>query len=315
MDFMHSITDDELARLERDISKIYTQASKELTGKTKLFFKDFEKDVKVMAEKVANKEMSKNSYNNWLKSEIIKSKHFKELQKSYASTLTNSNVASQNIINGKMNDIFMQNSNYMGFILSKTGYSFSLYDETTVKRLIRDEPNLLPKKKINKKKSVRYNKKQVSRQITQGIIQGESVNKIANRLIKNIPNMNKHSAITNARTAVTCAENAGRDERINWAKDEYGLDIQEIWLATLNSHTRDTHRLLDGSKKDKHGYFVSESGAELKYPGDSSCGDPSEVYNCRCTMTVEVGGYKGKYESELNQIRESEKYKIWAGGK
>jgi uncharacterized protein with gpF-like domain len=56
-------------------------------------------------------------------------------------------------------------------------------------------------------------------------------------------------------------------------------------MATLDSRTRDSHRLMDGETVGVNEEFSNG----LMYPGDPS-GDPSEVYNCRCTVVSVVDG-------------------------
>jgi hypothetical protein len=93
--------------------------------------------------------------------------------------------------------------------------------------------------------------------------------------------MNRNSAIRSARTAVTGAQNAGRLDTYEAAKD-MGIKIKKRWLATLDSRTRHEHAALDGQTVETDDYFEID-GYKLMYPGDPS-GEPEMVYNCRCTL-------------------------------
>ena len=67
-----------------------------------------------------------------------------------------------------------------------------------------------------------------------------------------------------------------------------GVEVQKEWMATLDSRTRESHRNLDGERRELDERFSNG----LMYPGAS--GSAKEVYNCRCTMV----SYLPKYDSE-----------------
>ncbi len=53
----------------------------------------------------------------------------------------------------------------------------------------------------------------------------------------------------------------------------------KIWVAVMDSDTRDWHASMDGEEVPLNSYFSNG----LKYPGDPA-GDADEVINCRCTI-------------------------------
>jgi SPP1 gp7 family putative phage head morphogenesis protein len=127
--------------------------------------------------------------------------------------------------------------------------------------------------------------KKINAETLQGILQGESMDKIAKRL-RNVQEMNKTQAIRSARTIVTGAENKGRQDSYARAEAD-GIILQKEWLATNDGRTRHSHAVLDGAIVDQDKKF--DNG--LMYPGDPS-GRPEEVYNCRCTLVAKVNGFK-----------------------
>lgn len=96
-----------------------------------------------------------------------------------------------------------------------------------------------------------------------------------------------HSAIRNARTMTTSAENAGRLDSYRRAKD-MGIEVMKTWVATLDSRTRHTHRMIDGETVDVDEPFSNG----LMFPADPD-GDPEEVYNCRCTLVTRAMSIDG----------------------
>lgn len=153
--------------------------------------------------------------------------------------------------------------------------SFSLIDKATVSGL---------KKTINETKDESWNLKQLNSKLLQGILNGDSVPKIAESFLAVVGN-NEASAIRNARTMVTGAENKGRqDSYDNLA--EQGVVQKKVWIATPDDRTRESHLELDGEEVD----IDEEFSNGLKYPGDTD-GDPAEWWNCRCSMRDHIVGF------------------------
>ena len=163
--------------------------------------------------------------------------------------------------------------------------TFSLVDEKTVKRLVDDGDIELPYKDLDKIKDKRWNTKQMSSKLLQGILNGDPVDKIAQSLIGIVSN-NEAAAMRNARTMVTGAENRGRLDSYN-ELDEQGVIQKKVWIATPDDRTRESHLEIDGEEVDIGDKFTNG----LNFPGDPS-GDPSEVYNCRCTMVDRIVGFR-----------------------
>ena len=285
-DKAHALTDREIERMERHLSVIYARAEKELTEKAEKYFARFEKLDEQKRALVDAGKMTEQEYKRWRQGKIMSGKHWKEMKEQAAQELLNANKTAMAYINGQLPQIYALNYNAVadGVNGRLKGYSFELVDANTLKNLATSDKTLLPYKYVDGKKDVRWNTKKVNAEIMQGIIQGESIPKMAKRL-SNVTEMNRTSAIRNARTTVTSAENKGRMDMLHEARDK-GVEMQKVWRATSDSRTRDSHAALDGSIADIDDEF--DNG--LMYPGDPD-GEPSEVYNCRCTLTYKVIGF------------------------
>jgi Phage Mu protein F like protein. len=77
---------------------------------------------------------------------------------------------------------------------------------------------------------------EITSAVVQGILQGESVPKIAERF-RNVAEMDYKASIRDARTSVTSAQNAGRIEAIHRAEN-MGIRMLKQWLATLDDRTK-----------------------------------------------------------------------------
>lgn len=163
--------------------------------------------------------------------------------------------------------------------------SFTLLDENTVKRLQKEGDIKLPYKNLDKIKDERWNTKLMSSKLLQGILAGDSVPKIAKSLLEVVGN-NEASAVRNARTMVTNAENRGRLDSYDDLAEQ-GVIQKKVWIATADDRTRESHLELDGEEVDIDQPFSNK----LMYPADPS-GDPAEVYNCRCSMRDHIVGFR-----------------------
>ena len=163
--------------------------------------------------------------------------------------------------------------------------TFNLVNADVVRRLEQDGDIKLPKKKLNIPKDKQWNTKQMASKLLQGITNGDSVPTISKSLVDIIGN-NQASQIRNARTMVTGAENSGRlDSYKNL--DEQGVEMRKVWIATPDDRTRASHLEIDGEEVGVDDAFSNG----CMCPGDPD-GDPSEVWNCRCSMRSHIVGFK-----------------------
>lgn len=222
-------------------------------------------------------------YKKWREKKAYEYEHIKSMVDVLSEDAYNSNIIAAQMIRNHMPEVYAINANYTAFEIDKrVGFdtNFDLYDKATVERLIKDNPDLLPDIRVDKKKDKSWNNKKLRNEITQGMLQGESVSKISKRL-ERVMGMNQNTAIRNARTATTAAQNGGRLDSLERAKS-LGITTKKIWVATMDGSTRHSHRRLDGQEKETDEPFNSDFG-EIMYPGDPHA-VPADVYNCRCRI-------------------------------
>lgn len=286
-DKARNLTDKKLEQMEKHLSAIYRRAEKEIQKTADEYFLKFDEQDKKKLKAVKDGKMTEKQYKQWRKNKLMYGKRFTALKEDIAEQLLNINKTAIAYINGELPEIYTINYNALADVdgVDIGGYSFTLTDADTVKNLATSDKTLLPYKIVDGKKDVRWNTKKVNAEVLQGIIQGESMQKIADRL-QNVTEMNRTSAIRNARTTVTSAENKGRFDSYQKAESD-GLILQKEWIATNDSRVRHSHAILDGETIDTDKKFSNG----LMYPADPN-GIPSEVYNCRCAMGTVVVGFK-----------------------
>ena len=286
VDRAHVWTDWKIEQVEKELEKIYRRAEKELEKRAEKYFKRFEELDKKQRALLDSGKITDAEYAAWRKGKMMTGKHWSDMKKDASEQLLKVNQTATAYVNDQLPTVYVRNYNQVanGINGQIKGYSFELVDSSTIRRLAADNKTLLPYKYIDGVKDVRWNTQKVNSEILQGILQGDSIPNMAKRLRK-VTEMNRNSAIRNARTTCTSAENKGRMDMLHDAENK-GVKTQKGWLAKNDSRTRDSHAELNVVFVDIDDKF--DNG--LEYPGDPN-GDPAEVYNCRCTLVYKIVGF------------------------
>lgn len=170
-----------------------------------------------------------------------------------------------------------------------TTYIRKVIDDNVIKRLTTAKLLGLPFKEIDPEKDQRWNAKKINAELLQAIEQGEAISEIGERLMR-VTNMNKNSAIRNARTMTTSFENLGRLDGME-AMQKIGTKLRKKWLATHDSRVRDAHAEMDGDVVSIDEPFHSSEFGGIDYPGDPNA-EAGNIYNCRCTLTYVIDGFE-----------------------
>lgn len=288
-DTAHYQTDLKLEEMEKRLSAIYSRAEKEIQKTADEYFSKFAKQDEAKRKLVEQGKITEDEYTKWRKGKVMYGKRFTEMKEQCAKQLLNVNQTALAYVNGELPEVYAINYNALESAVDGVGgYSFTLVDADTVRNLAVTDTSLLPYKKIDPEKDIPWNMKKINAETLQGILQGESMDKIAKRL-RNVQEMNKTQAIRSARTIVTGAENKGRQDSYKRAEED-GIVMKREWIATNDSRTRHWHAELDGVEVDIDEPWHNEFG-EIMYPGDPSA-DPANTYNCRCSMRSIVKGFK-----------------------
>ena len=294
----HEETEEIIKKIERRINKEYAQAEKEVSAKLDDYFRRFEKKDEKWQEWVADGIKTEAEYKKWRTGQIAIGQRWTEMRDDIAKDLANTSKIARSIAQEYMPEVYATNFNYGTYDIehqAKVSTSFTLYSRESVERLMRDDPEVLPgpgKKVLSEiamGKAVRWEKTELQSAMLQGLLQGESIPALATRVANTVGDSDRKAAIRNARTMATGVQNAGRIDSYNRAR-KMGIELEKQWLATLDSRTRHTHRMLDGQTVPVNDPFVTEYG-EIMYPGDPA-GDPADVYNCRCTLISQVKGFE-----------------------
>lgn len=270
-----------LEQLEKKITNEYKDTQTVIDKKIAYYTKEFDKDNRLYQKKVKNGEISEKQYKAWYKQQVTTQKWCAKMSKEVAKDLTKTNVIAYKLVNNNVSDVFfygcLEASKEMEGL-----FNFEVIDKKQIEQIMKDNKKFLPKSKVDIPKDQKWNENRIKSSLMQSALKGESVPKLAKRL-QNVVGMNKTSAIRNARTMMTGSHNMGKWETGKEAV-AMGINVKKEWIATHDGRTRDSHLDIDGEVVEMDKTFSNG----LEYPADP-LGDPSEVYNCRCTMGYVIG--------------------------
>lgn len=304
------LTEKSLAQLERKLKREYRKAyegmkarydeyingSDEMDGSQVIHHQSLAERLAKEEEAYKQGKYTDAEWKAYVQTQIQRGERYQAMANDLANRMTNANLVAESYINDKTPGIYSLNANYQAYEIGQglQGVSFTMYDEQTVKNLITENGNYTEFRtvKVNPVRDYEWNTKQINSALTSAILQGKSVDKLADSFMA-VMKRNRSSAIRNARTAYTSAQNGGRMTSLRQAKAQ-GIEVRKQWLSAHDGRVRDSHAMLNGQIRDIEDEF--DNG--LMYPGDSN-GIPSEVYNCRCTLTYIYPEYDDDESSEI----------------
>lgn len=271
MDKAHQATDKALARLEKQLKDIYTQAYKEVKEQA--------------AEVLAKMEFTPDMTPQQRYVLATKYDRLTKLETQIGDVLKNVNAEAVKMINNEMANVYKTNWSFMSDSV-KEGV-FPVLSKSEIKTILTEQITPFKKLAIDTLKDSAQIKQQLTRELVSGIMQGESIPQIAKR-IRGTFESNLSRSVKIARTETTRVENSARQDVANTAAKS-GLPMKKKWVSTIDDDTRGMkstdrydHVAADGQVVDYDEPFIV-SGEELMYPGDEN-GSAGNVINCRCTM-------------------------------
>lgn len=299
MDEAHEAVDAEIKGLAKKINAEYREAAKRVTEQLKRGLREYERDRRAKSADYADrisrltdqdaKDALAREFQAWRDAALAEATAREDLLAKINYEILDADKLAREIVAGRTGEVFSANVAWGTWQvergLGSTCTAWTLYDQDTVARLLSENPDLYPVPDLDVQKAWRWNAQHLQSTITQAAVSGSSVDDIAKDL-RRVMAMNVRDSIRVARTAMTGAENAGRVDAYRRAQ-AMGIEIEQVWLATLDGVTRPSHRALDGEAAEVGGTFSNG----CRFPGDPS-GPASEVMNCRCTLIASLRGFE-----------------------
>lgn len=309
-DRAHDFAERKIAEFQAEVRETYQQAQADAQEALSRFLKRFEKEDERQREKVKAGELSEADYKAWRKGKILRSRQLSSTLDQVSQAMTEANQVAVAALAGRLPEVYAENANYAAFQTCEASgldLAFSLVDAPTVQHMLTAGEALFSVPALDVAKDVAWNRRLMASQLTQGVLLGESIPKIARR-VQNVTGSNIATATRAARTAVTGAECAGRMASYERAKG-MGIKLKQEWVAALDNRTRHSHRKLDGTKVEVGGTFPNG----CRFPGDPTA-RYAEICNCRCTLVAAVEGFETDDAKRASKLPKGMTYEEWKAG-
>ena len=209
-------------------------------------------------------------------------------------------------VNMEIPEFYSEAENYQTYQTEKElgiDTNYTLVNKNSITRAIYGDFFVV----VDTAKDSAWNQRRIRSAITAGIISGESIDDIANRLMS-VVGMNERSAYRNARTWIGAAVSGGRQESAEKSV-AIGVRITKYWDAVMDLRTRFSHRVLHHEAKRVNEPFTNGG----MFPRDPTL-PPEERYNCRCEVFYMPEGVEPDFDGQYRNI-EGETYDDWKHGK
>ena len=309
-DQAHDFAERKIAEFQAEVRETYQQAQADAQEALSRFLERFEKEDERRRAKVKAGELSEADYKAWRKGKILRSRQLSSTLDQVSRAMTEANQVAVAALAGRLPEVYAENANYAAFQVCEASgldLAFSLVDAPTVQHMLTAGEALFSVPALDVAKDVAWNRRLMASQLTQGVLLGESIPKMARR-VKSVTGSNIAAATRTARTAVTGAENAGRVSSYERAKG-MGIKLKQEWVAALDNRTRHSHRKLDGTKVEVGGTFPNG----CRFPGDPTA-RYAEICNCRCTLVAAVEGFETDDAKRASKIPKGMTYEEWKAG-
>lgn len=255
-------TDAMLKTLEKNIKSVYTKAYQDMKAEA----------TSVLAKINLNPDMPLSQK----MALMAKYDRLNTLSTQLANVSYEANSYAQKMINNEMVNVYKLNYNE-----SAEKLGFALTDNTAVKKILKGEEN--PFNMISSLHDKVGIRNQMKGELMQGLLRGESINKIAHRF-KNVSEKSLKDSIRIARTETTRVQNSAKMD-IGAEGQRLGFEMWKRWVATTDGRVREDHLAMNGVEVPQDEPFVLPDGSKMMFPADISMGaDVSQVVNCRCTV-------------------------------
>lgn len=327
MDSATRETEQLIIKMEYRLQKEYSQAAKEIEEKLNKHFERYKEKDERQRKLVESGKLSEKDYKLWREQQLLVGKRWEKQKEVISNDLYNVNRIATSIVNGYMPEVYAIGHNFATYQIEKgigidTGYT--LYNAQAVEKMLRENKALLPPPRdVDRLKDGLWNRQMLQSVMIQGILQGESIPKIAKRLASKTSESNRKSMIRNARTMSASALNGGRYDAIKRLKN-MGVDVKLVWRATFDTRTRDSHRAMDGEVREvgepfSNGLQFPVDMEKFSHGGKMKVADFNficrETYNCRCVLHSLIKGLEPQAIKYRTGEVEGLSYEEWKKGR
>ena len=278
MSYRDEYLNKEFEALERRVERIYGDASKAVLKRLKRYLKKYPNVVKTLEKQARDGRISDAEYKQQLRRLVFGGRDWLEERYRMAEILYEADEEVFDYINDRAPEVYEVSRNIGHYEVEKhydRDLDFSLFVATM------SQLQKLPKKKVNKTKDIVWNERRIQTAVTKYAKRYDTLWAIGKRAVRYVTSTNKRMNGSMAQYCLWGISDQGEWESMLDAKAK-GINVVKRWLATLDNHTRDTHRDLDGQEQDVEDYFEVD-GYKIMFPRDPSA-EMEMIINCRCEL-------------------------------
>jgi uncharacterized protein with gpF-like domain len=254
--------------LEKAILYLYKDALEEVRGILAFYY----------AKYAVNEQLSMQ--------EMRRFNRYKNMQSELLQVINEITYEKKKTLDEKLSTQYGESFYYTSYLIEQEvgiSLAYGLIDPNVIKRAVQMP---IDKMTLNQRLSTHRVQivSQIRKELSIGLRKGEGYAVMANR-IKGSLDGDAKKAMAVAWTESARVQNLGTYDSASQAVEQ-GVQMEKIWISTLDKRTRPSHQAADHQKVPFDGLF-SVGGHKCEYPHDSNL-PAKEVVRCRCTFITEV---------------------------
>ena len=281
----------EFDALEDEYERIYGKADKAVRKHLRAYLRKHSDFIKDTLKRLKNGDISHAEYKRQIRQKVYAGKEWECEKFELAMIMYDADEEAIDYMNRGYDRVYEHTRNLKSYEIEmhyRRDLGLKLFALYMLKKAI-------DKKKLDKTKDIQWNQRNIQTAVEKNIDSKKTIKIMAKDVSKHVTNKVKKFNGRYAQYSTWSQSARAEFDTLKEAEDR-GIETKKQWIATLDNHTRDLHRGLDGQIKPMDEPFEID-GYEIMYPHEQT-GDPEMWINCRCKM----GTLYPKYSDILDRI-------------
>lgn len=287
------MVEDESEKLDAALRTIYEGANTALTKRLAKHLAPHKDFIEEIIDEVKRGALDGSEAVEMILEKCFTGKKWNKEKQALADILYEADTEATEYANERSKEIYVQSRNYTRYD-TEMHYKRKIFDDVLTVIAIQ---NALPKdRKVKKRADDMWNRRRIQNAVTREtkhVITRQRV-KTTKEVVKRVARSISHGNFSLTKQSLDRylwgISDEGQWEQMLETRDRLGINIQKQWEATLDGHTRDTHRVLDQQIQDLEVPYEVEGRPSKKkptqtylimFPRDPSAA-PEMICNCRC---------------------------------
>ena len=300
MRYLDKYLNQEFDALEKEYERIYGEANKAVRKRLRAYLEKHSDVIEKWLKMAKNGLITEAEYKRQVVRALFSGKEWQAERFKIAMIMENADQKAVDYMNGRYDRVYEDSRNIKSFEIEKhygRDLGLALFAIHMLKKHIE-------KKKLDKVKDVQWNERNVQTSVEKNINSKKTIKILAKDCAKHTTDKVKKFNGRYAQYSIWGMSGKAEIDAMIDAK-ERGIETKKEWIATLDNHTRDLHRGLDGQVREVEEPFEID-GYEIMEPRDTSA-EIEMWINCRCSLET----IYPKYDDIIQNIKRRENIKDW----